>query len=312
VATRTLHPIHFEDFSGVQFERLVFAYHVRAGWTNLVWLGQSGSDRGRDILGTEAVEFGASHRVVIQCVNRESLTLEKAKGDMEKATQAMPRQIDAFKFVCGGAVSAAMREKIRLAAAALDIRTVTIWSGVEFEENLRLRGEYLLRRFMNGEEFPESEAAIQMFVDDFPGLADEEALKLMAAVFDRPAFRTPFREESSLPAFQRAIEDTISALSTGTWRTRDGTEIRRVPSVHHLKDPRTQKVVKEVIERIDGLRRLFVARLRDGGIQHCGCREPDCPVYTLPIGICGELDAARRRALDLFRTIHASFDVTLR
>ena len=25
-----VHPIHFEDFDGFQFERLVFAYHVRA------------------------------------------------------------------------------------------------------------------------------------------------------------------------------------------------------------------------------------------------------------------------------------------
>ena len=41
-------PIHFEDFDGLQFERLVFAYHARADkWRSIEWYGQSGSDLGR-------------------------------------------------------------------------------------------------------------------------------------------------------------------------------------------------------------------------------------------------------------------------
>lgn len=43
-------PVHFEDFDGVQFERLVFAYHARTeSWKSLEWYGQTGSDLGRDI-----------------------------------------------------------------------------------------------------------------------------------------------------------------------------------------------------------------------------------------------------------------------
>lgn len=42
MATVTVSPIHFEDYSGLQFERLIFAYHVRVGWRNLIWHGQSG------------------------------------------------------------------------------------------------------------------------------------------------------------------------------------------------------------------------------------------------------------------------------
>jgi hypothetical protein len=52
MATITVSPIHFEDYSGIQFERLVFAYHVRAGWRDLIWHGQSGGDQGRDIAGS--------------------------------------------------------------------------------------------------------------------------------------------------------------------------------------------------------------------------------------------------------------------
>jgi hypothetical protein len=37
-------PIHFEDFDGSQFERLVFAYHWRSeNWRSLEWYGQVGS-----------------------------------------------------------------------------------------------------------------------------------------------------------------------------------------------------------------------------------------------------------------------------
>ena len=312
MATVTVHPVHFEDYSGIQFERLVFAYHVRAGWTNLVWHGQSGGDHGRDIIGMEEFDDEPARRTVIQCANRQSLTLAKAKQDMEKALKASTGKPDAFKFVCGGAVSDASRTAIGKAAASLAVDYVTIWSGVEFEENLRLRGEYLLRRFVLGEEFPEAESDIRRFVDDFPDLSDSDALSLMAVVFDRPAFRTPFHQESSLPAFQRAIEDTIGALNTGIWRTREGTDIRRIPSVHHLKDRRAKKLVLQVVQQIDQLRRIFIARLRDGGIAHCGCGDRNCPIFMLRPGVAHELDAARHRALATFRSVYPQFNVVLR
>jgi hypothetical protein len=54
--SRLVQKIHFEDFGGTEFERLVFAYHVRAGWTDLTWYGQVGNDQGRDIVGNEPVD----------------------------------------------------------------------------------------------------------------------------------------------------------------------------------------------------------------------------------------------------------------
>lgn len=308
----TVHPIHFEDYSGVQFERLVFAYHVRAGWTDLVWHGQSGGDQGRDISGIELFEEQPARKTIIQCANRDALTLTKAKTDMEKAVKAAGELPDAFKFVCRGPISDSSRARIGEAATALGISHVTIWSSVEFEENLRLRAEYLLHRFVQGVEFPDAEAEICKFVDDFPDLSDTDALQLMAAVFDRPAFRTPFQQESSLPAFQRAIEDTIGALNTGVWRTREGNEIRRIPSIHHLRDQRIRAVLVKVVRQVDELRRIFVAGLRNGEIKRCGCGQPECPVFALTSRIANELDEARHRILTTFRSVHAPFDVALR
>ena len=71
---RTVRPIHFEDFSGAEFERLVFAYHLCEGWVDLAWFGQTGSDQGRDIIGLRPSDGRPAERTVIQCVNRDSLT----------------------------------------------------------------------------------------------------------------------------------------------------------------------------------------------------------------------------------------------
>ncbi|MBK1822268.1 hypothetical protein [Burkholderia orbicola] len=311
MATVMVSPIHFEDYSGIQFERLVFAYHMRAGWRDLIWHGQSGGDQGRDITGIEPFDGQPARKTIIQCANRDTLTLAKAKGDMTKAVKAAGGTPDAFKFVSRGAVSDTSRSRIEQAAAFLGVAHVTIWSGVEFEENLRLRAEYLLHRFVQGIEFPDAEADIRKFVDDFPDLSDTDALQLMAAVFDRPAFRTPFQQESSLPAFQQAIEDTIGALNTGVWRTREGDEIRRIPSIHHIRDARIRSVLEQVVRQVDALRRIFVTRLREGEIRPCGCGQQNCPTYMLTHRVADELDMARRKILTTFKSVYAPFSVRL-
>ncbi|RVN81308.1 restriction endonuclease, partial [Sinorhizobium meliloti] len=257
--SRIVQRIHFEDFGGTEFERLVFAYHVRAGWTDLAWYGQTGSDGGRDIVGKEPLENGGYRSCVIQCVNRKTLTQKKAEEDMARAIAASANNLEVFKFVIGSAVSATRRDTVKTAAINAGITSLTIWSGVDFEEHLRLIGEDLLRRFCDGEPFPDRPDEIRHFAADFPRLSDNEALAQMAVVFQRPAFQTRFHEESSLPAFQAAIEDTIAALNTGVWRTREGETIRRVPSLHHLRDPGTKAKVRKASELVDKLRRAFVA-----------------------------------------------------
>lgn len=298
---RTVHRVHFEDFGGAEFERLVFAYHVRAGWSDLAWYGQTGSDQGRDIIGVEPFDAAPPRRTVIQCVNRNTLAQIKAEQDMGKAVAAPTGRPDAFRFVCRSSVSAERRDAVTAAARRLGVSHVTVWSGVEFEENLRLRGEDLLRRFCAGEAFPDDGEELRRFVDDFPGMTDGEALHLMAAVFDRPAFTTPIHHESSLPAFLQAIEDTIRALNTGIWHTREGVEIRRIPSLHHLRDARTRAGVAKAVQLVDELRRVFVARRRDGSIKPCGCGQKSCPVFMVQPHATVELNRTRMHALDAFR-----------
>lgn len=306
-AARLVQRIHFEDFGGAEFERLVFAYHVRDGWTDLAWYGQAGGDDGRDIIGNERLDDGTIRPGVIQCVNRSSLTQAKAERDISRAGAASSK-LSAFKFVVRGAVSATRRDAVAKVAAAAGISSLTIWSDPEFEEHLRLIGEDLLRRFCDGETFPDRPEELRRFADDFPSLTDFEVLQQMAVVFERPAFQTPFHQESSLPAFQTAIEDTISALNTGVWRARDGSVIRKIPSVHHLRDPQIKESVRSAIRLVDAVRRIFVTGLRDKTIRPCGCGQLDCPTFMLDRDVAEALDTARSQALDTFREAHRQFD----
>lgn len=83
--SKHVQPVHFEDFDGLQFERLVFAYHARiAQWLSLEWYGQTGTDLGRDIWGEREVGEGRGETICVQCVNRGRLTFAKAESDLAK------------------------------------------------------------------------------------------------------------------------------------------------------------------------------------------------------------------------------------
>jgi hypothetical protein len=119
-------------------------------------------------------------------------------------------------------------------ARNLGITQCEIWSGHEFEERLRQKAESLLRRFIEGVVFPDDPTTLRQFTElDY--VDDNAVVERLIRVFDRPAFQTPFHQESSLPAFRQAIGDTIQALNTGIWQTRDGKEIERLPSRHRLE-----------------------------------------------------------------------------
>src|SRR5689334_1823568 len=105
-----VNPVHFEDFDGHNFERLVFAYHCRREeWQSLEWYGQVGADLGRDIWGVSR----SSESICIQCVNRSSLTLKKVQGYLAKIARAPLGIPDRFRIVTRSQVSAPLRDKIQ-------------------------------------------------------------------------------------------------------------------------------------------------------------------------------------------------------
>ncbi len=309
----TVHAIHLEDFDGHQFERLVFAYLLRTdSWLSLEWYGQTGSDSGRDIWGVrERDGFSEGQKVCIQCTNQKSLTYKKVREDIEKILNGPNGKPDAFIVVVGGKVSATLRDKTKKLCEQKQVFTSEIWSGSEFEERLRAKAESLLKRFIAGEVFPDTPADLRNFAQATSPQSDDEILALMAGLFDRPAFYTPFNQESSIPAFKKAITDTIEALNTGIHRLRDGTEIRRIPSRHNIKSADVKKNLSQIERMLGELRAKYDEYIKTGDIRPCGCNVPDCSVFFISSHAAIEMDRLREEILETFRRLYPAFDVKL-
>jgi hypothetical protein len=310
---RTVQPVHFEDFDGHQFERLVFAYLLRTdNWLSLEWYGRSGSDSGRDIWGIrERDGHPQGQKVCVQCTNQKSLTYKKVQDDLDKILNGPNGKPDDFIVVAGGSASAALRDKTKKLCEQKKIYTNEIWAGPEFEERLRAKTESLLKRFINGDEFPDAPAELRMFAEAMTPQSDDEILALMAGLFDRPAFYTPFHQESSIPAFKKAITDTIEALNTGVHRLRDGTEIRRIPSRHTMQSAEAKKMLSQIERMLGELRAKYDEGIKKGDIRTCGCNDPNCPVFFVSPRAASEMDRRREEILETFRRLYPAFDVRL-
>jgi len=298
--TRTVQGVHFEDFSGVQFERLVFAYLLRTkGWQKLDWYGEAGADLGRDIWGMLG-EGSDTTSVCVQCANRQRLAFAKVRGDLDKIVSGPKGKPDRLILVASGRLSAQMRQRICDHASKQGLRDCELWSGSEFEERLRANCESLLKRFVEGVEFPDSTQELRALVEGLEPASDQEILALMAELFDRPAFYTPFYGESSLGDFKKAIGDTIEALNTGVHRLRDGTQIRRIPSRHKLQGKAEREALANIVDMLVGLRATFEHLLRSGHISPCGSVDP----YAADV-----MDAIRGQVLTAFHLVYPPFDL---
>jgi hypothetical protein len=301
----SVHPIHFDDLDGSGFERLVFAYHWRTGlWRSLEWYGQAGSDLGRDIWGIH--EGGET--VCIQCVNRKKLTFTKIASDIAKVLSAPNGVPNRFRVVAQSKISAKMRDKIKLHVRSHGVRECDTWSGSEFEEFLRHGSERLLKRFFDGEPFPDAPDDLKKLAESAAPMTDDEILALYARVFDRPAFYTPIHQESNLGDFKQAITDTIQALGTGIWKARDGNVIDRIPSRHQLMSADLRTKIQAVEVALSRLRARYDEMTRTGILRHCQCNDPNCPTFFFqPYEAAHELQRLRDEVLATFRRAYARF-----
>lgn len=294
--TKTVHPLPFDQLDGHQFERLVYAFFYRRwAWRTLEWYGETGDDQGQDIRGEREDEFGRLQTVLVCCANWRNLTASKIKSDVEKAlkTNSPPSVIYA---VGGGKIGARTRAAIAKFGKEKFL-SIETWSGTELEERLRVHALPVIQRLFDGNELPSELPALRTLAEQ--KIDDLDGLSLLTRVFDRPAFYTPFREESSLPAFKKAIGDTIEALNTGILRVRDGTFVTRVPSRTDFASMETQDTLREVVDALARLRSAYDDGVRTGSIRPCGCADPNCSTFTLTPDVIEAMDEQRRQILGL-------------
>ena len=132
---------------------------------------------------------------------------------------------------------------------------------------------------------------------------DVELVRFYAQCFDRPAFQDPFRQEGSMEAFDRAIEDTITALNTGTLRSRDGAVLAQAKGKAYLQNPdwRTRldavgDLLRAVRSRYDDARRTGAIHAHDRGYgdsYYC-IHDPELAQW---------MDDTRSQALSIFAEV---------
>jgi hypothetical protein len=298
--TTTVGPIHFEDFSGDQFERLCFAYVLRRPELRDVdWYGQLGADRGRDIIASN--ENGTAH--IFQCANYQRLTKAKIAKDIAKIAAGARSRGANLTIIAGGRVSAKLRDTLRDTAAASRFSAATVWSGPEIEERLRLDAPDLLKRFTDGIPFPELPAELKRFAASASNESDDAIIQSLAIAFDRPAFRTPFSAESSLFRFRAAIAETISTLNTGS--TPSGSVLA---SKNDIRDLNLRRRVDKLVELLAHLRASFDGLIKSGEIKGCGCQNEDCSVFMLSPHAIHTMDRERRKIMDEVHSLQPAFD----
>jgi len=309
--TKTISPIHFEDFSGQDFERLVFAYFLRTHrWKKLEWNGQRGNDGGRDIVGVLEVDGAPDKVVCIFCANWQKPTLAKLKSDFNKSLKGnfIP---DKYIAIFGGYISSKYREKANQFFLSKKVSDYEIISGIEFEEMVRLNAESLLKRFFDGEVFPEKSEDFADFLNIMTPSSDKEILAQMAFCFDRPAFTTPFRFESYLPGFRRAIVDTISAINTGICKDRDGNIVRKIFPKSFLKSQKLRQDLSKIVDELVNLRTVFDEAIRTGGIKDYGGKyDETSTVEFRDSKVCQQLDIIRSNILRRMKKIYPEFPYT--
>lgn len=293
------HPIHFEDYSGQQFERLCFAYLLRRpDFLSVDWYGQLGRDRGRDII-CEHLD-GSTH--IYQCANYRKLPKRKVIEDLQKLAKAHRSKDAKFCLIVACSLSSQMKDDISILARKAGFFSCQTWSGSEFEERLRRDAPDLLLRFTQGVLFPELPQELASFSADAGNLTDEAIIRALTIAFDRPAYKTPFQIESSLPRFRTAIGETIATLNTGM--TPSG---KVLPSKNNLTDISKRKAIDKLVEHLVALRAAFEDLLREGEIKHCNCGQEDCSTFMMTNLATREMDERRRIILAEVHRLNPEF-----
>jgi hypothetical protein len=139
--------------------------------------------------------------------------------------------------------------------------------------------------------------------------ADRDIIQFFAQCFDRPAFQDPFEREGSMEAFDKAIEDTITAINTGCLRARDGTVLAEGRGKSYLCEHGWQRRMDEIVDKLREVRQIY-DRGRKLGMIHVNEHERGMTFYCInDRSIADRIDRARTEALQTFATIAAEAGV---
>ena len=129
---------------------------------------------------------------------------------------------------------------------------------------------------------------------------DIELLRFYSQCLDRPAFQDPFREEGSMEAFDKAIEDTITAINTGSLRARDGAILAQGKGKAYLSNHRWRERMDVIVDLLRAIRSRYALAVQTGQI-HIGSEHQGRQFYHIRDEQVAEwMDSMRAEVVQLF------------
>ncbi len=133
--------------------------------------------------------------------------------------------------------------------------------------------------------------------------SDEDLIRFYAQCLDRPAFQDPFSQEGSMEAFDKAIEDTITAINTGCLRSRDGAVLSQSYGKAFIRNADWRDQLDVIVDLLRAIRSRYDIALRLGQIavdNRSGDRMWHC-IYDPRLAEW--MDSTRTQILDMFGKI---------
>lgn len=125
----------------------------------------------------------------------------------------------------------------------------------------------LLRRWRHlSEEAARLDIEAPVNAERIGRITDQELIRFYAQCFDRPAFQDHFHREGSMEAFDRAIEDTITAINTGCLRSRDGGVLARSKGKAFLERADWRQRMDLVVDLLRAIRSRYDDARTQGAI----------------------------------------------
>ncbi len=157
----------------------------------------------------------------------------------------------------------------------------------------------LLRRWKQLSE-EAARLAVESGCDEAALKTDIELLRFYAQCFDRPAFQDQFHQEGSMEAFDRAMEDTITAFNTGCLRSRDGPVLQRARGKKFISNPEWRTTLDTIVDMLRAIRSRYDFAVRHGQI-HLGPEADGSSFYCINDQQVAEwMDATRFEIVSLF------------
>lgn len=134
-------------------------------------------------------------------------------------------------------------------------------------------------------------------------IKDMDLIRFYSQCFDRPAFQDLFLQEGSMEAFDKAIEDTITAINTGCLRSRDGGILSHSQGKAFLNNICWRQQMDIIVDLLRAIRSRYEGAKRNGQI-HVNERSDGDSYYCFHDSELADwMDSTRAEVLRIFADV---------